>query len=144
MEKLDYFLTVAKRHASLVSKAETKSEIEEELCLFYVAMTLARKKLYLLNYSTHPYSKEKVSRVKESIFIPETKRTGYGRTLKDQELDDKRQSQISQVMSDFAEGDQRHFVSVMQVNHNTRCYFSTLFSAIHQDINQRLLCPAKF
>lgn len=107
-------------HGSIpISKAKTKSEIEEERRLFYVAATRARESLYLLNYSQKIASKDKITRVKASMFIKEMKDGTPVRTLKDQELDEKRQTQMKEIESEFAEGDIRHFQVGMSVHHQT-------------------------
>lgn len=107
-------------HGSIpISKAKLKSEIEEERRLFYVAVTRAREALYLLNYSQKPGAKEKVTQVKPSMFLKEMKGNGHVRTLKDQKLDEKRQLQMKEINSEFAEGDIRHFQVGIPVNHKT-------------------------
>lgn len=102
-----------------ISKAKLKAEIEEERRLFYVATTRARESLYLLNYKQKPAAKDKVTRVKPSMFLKEMKDGCPVRTLKDQELDEKRQTQMKEIGSEFAEGDIRHFQVGMSVHHKT-------------------------
>lgn len=102
-----------------ISKAKSKAEIEEERRLFYVAATRAREALYLLNYSQKPAAKDKVTRVKASMFLKEMKNGSPVKTLKDQELDEKRRTQMEEIGSEFAEGDIRHFQTGMSVNHKT-------------------------
>lgn len=107
-------------HGSIpISKAKLKAEIEEERRLFYVAVTRARESLYLLNYSQKPGSKGKITQVKPSMFLKEMKGKGHVRTLKDQQLDEKRQNQMKEMNSEFAEGDLKHFKAGMSVNHKT-------------------------
>lgn len=107
-------------HGSIpISKAKTKSEIEEERRLFYVAATRARESLYLLNYSQKPAGKDKATRFKASMFLKEMKDGSPVKTLKDQELDEKRLMQMEEMKSEFAEGDIKHFQAGMSVHHRT-------------------------
>lgn len=53
------------------------------------------------------------------MFLMEMKGGNLVRTLKDQELDEKRRTQIKETGSEFAEGDISHFQAGMPVNHKT-------------------------
>lgn len=107
-------------HGSVpITKARTKAEIEEERRLFYVAATRAREALYLLNYRQKPGAKSKAVRVKASIFLEEMKDGSPMRTLIDQKVDEKRQNQVKEMNSEFAEGDLRYFKVGMTIHHKT-------------------------
>lgn len=135
------------RGSTPISKANSKAEIEEERRLFYAAAARARESLYLLNYSQKTAGKDKVTRVKAWMFLKEIKDGSPVKTLKDQELDEKRQSQMKEIGSEFAEGDIRHFQVGMSVHHKTfgpRIVISkTLFFVnVHFEIGNKMF-PVK-
>lgn len=51
------------------------------------------------------------------MFLKETNGKGHIRTLKEQTLDEKRQMQMKEMNSEFAEGDLMYFKTGMSVNH---------------------------
>lgn len=107
-------------HGSIpISKAKTKDNLEEERRLFYVAATRAKEALCLLNYSQKTGKDGKTVRVKASKFLKEMRDDSPIETLKDQELNEKRLTQMEKIKSEFVEGDIKYFQIGMPVHHRT-------------------------
>lgn len=100
------------------SKAETSLELEEERRLFYVAMTRAKEKLYLLNYCKKEGKKGKITEVEPSLFLHEIKTDKYAERLKQEALDAKRKQNIANA-SEFLEGSPLFFSIGKTVTHKT-------------------------
>lgn len=102
-----------------IAKAEKKSELEEERRLFYVAMTRARERLYLLNHTSKPGFKHKKTQVKPSIFLSEIKEDIQWRNKEDQKTGNGGELRRKEIEKEFKEGAPASFWKGMGVHHKT-------------------------
>lgn len=110
------FLTDCCQGTTPISKASTVEAIEEERRLFYVSVTRARERLYVLNYKNKTTGKKK-SPVKPSIFIKELNGDVKRERLRQMQLSKDQEDEVKSVISDFEEGEPKRFQVGMPVHH---------------------------
>lgn len=102
-----------------ITKAEKKSELEEERRLFYVAMTRARERLYLLNHTSKPGYKHARTQVKPSIFLSEIKEGVQWQNHENGKTGIESELQRMEIEKDFIEGNPASFQKGMNVHHKS-------------------------
>ena len=100
-----------------IARAEKKSELEEERRLFYVAMTRARERLYLLNHTSKPGNQHARTKVKPSIFLSEIKEDVHWKNNENKALAKEQELLRKEVEKGFEEGDTATFREGMKVHH---------------------------
>jgi len=102
-----------------ISKAEKVSELEEERRLFYVAMTRAREKLYLLNHASNPGAGKAKSQVKPSLFLSEINGTEPKRNTRNDVLTQKQDMRKKEIENEFEEETLSNLQEGMEIHHKT-------------------------
>lgn len=110
------FLTDCCQGTIPISKASTAEAIEEERRLFYVSVTRAKERLYVLNYKNKTVGKKK-SPVKPSIFIKELNGDVRREQLRQIQLSKNHENVVKSVISDFEEGEPKRFQVGMCIHH---------------------------
>ena len=99
-----------------ISKASTLEAVEEERRLFYVSVTRARERLYILNYKNKAIGKKELP-IKPSIFIKELNGDVKRERLRQMQLSKNQEDEVKSVISDFEEGEPKRFQVGMPVHH---------------------------
>ena len=110
------FLTDCCQGVTPISKASTLEAVEEERRLFYVSVTRARERLYILNYKNKAIGKKELP-IKPSIFIKELNGDVKRERLRQMQLSKNQEDEVKSVISDFEEGEPKRFQVGMPVHH---------------------------
>ena len=105
---------------SAKSKNGSKTDLEEERRLFYVAATRAKNRLYVLNYISKSQSgRQTSSAVYPSIFIDEMKKSPTEKQDAANLVPDVKKAQDAHSTGSFVEGSPQMFRVGMTVHHST-------------------------